>query len=60
MRKLVVICTVFALWSCSAIRVMDNGLYEKELCEKKISNADYNYLVKGQNEIHAMYKSIRR
>ena len=60
MRKLLIICTVFTLVGCSATRIMDNDLYKKELSEKKISNADYNYLVKGRNEIHAMYKSIRR
>jgi hypothetical protein len=60
MKKLLIICMVFTLCGCAATRITDNSLYKKELSEKKISKADYNYLVKGQNEIHAMYKSIRR
>lgn len=53
MKKLLIIFAVLVLCGCASIKHVDKKyVYQKELKEGEITQSEYNYLLKGQDELN--------
>ena len=53
-KKLLIVCLLCILCSCTSTYTVRKATYNKELSEKKINKSEYNYLMQGNKELNKM------